>query len=370
MRGVNLSPSRTISDEDCISTLPASLPHSKASRAALRYSLILLLLPLLAIPVFIGLGRSNFFLHHGASVWVRSNDAVFDMKNRNCDVLVFGDSTAMTGVNPDVVERETGFKTCNISVTNAVLAVTDNLALNHYLANNPRPRVLLVQFSPDDFQRENRTWNRTIYAEGLLELLRHGTPQQIRTVLLTHPQETIAFAGYAAGFSAFYAIKDVWFHLAHVRPEEDTITVRNGFFTPPTAARTYCDTARSIAQASPDSQASFPHLLADQYRNDYSGRSGVVLVNVAPIPSCDQNLSAFSAQLSGVTSNTLLPLPIGLFNDERHYTATGSTIVSRLIAQELNEVASRNPSIDDRAATPPPARLNAKLRRVRLNVRH
>ena len=82
------------------------------------------------------------------------------------------------------------------------------------------------------------------------------------------------------------------------------------------------------------------------------GRSGVVLVNVAPIPSCDQNLSAFRKQLDGVTSNSLLSLPIGLFNDQRHYTAVGSTIVSRLIAQELNEVANQNPFIDDRAIPP------------------
>ena len=289
------------------------------------------------------------------------------MKNRNCDVLIFGDSTAMTGVNPDVVERETGLKTCNISVTNAVLAVTGNLALNQYLANNPKPRVLLVQFSPDDFQRENRTWNQTIYAEGLLELLRHGTPQQIRTVLLSHPQQSITFAGYAAGFSAFYAIKDVWFHITRLRPEEDSVIVRNGFFTPPAAARTYCDTAGSVVQTS---QTSFPHLLADEYRTGYSNRSGVVLVNVAPIPSCDQNLSAFRKQLDGVTSNSLLSLPIGLFNDQRHYTAVGSTIVSRLIAQELNEVASQSPSVDDRAIPRSIIGLNAHLRHIRLNVQH
>src|SRR5277367_1949821 len=200
MRGVNLSLLRTISAEDRIAILPESAPDTKTSRAALRYSLILLLLPLLAIPVFIGLGRSNFFLHHGASVWVRSNDAVFDMKNRNCDVLVFGDSTAMTGVNPDVVERETGFKTCNISVTNSVLAVTHNLTLNRYLERNARPRVLLIQLSPDGFQPESNSWSQTVYAEGLLELLRHGTPADVRRALLTHPQESIAFAGYAAGF--------------------------------------------------------------------------------------------------------------------------------------------------------------------------
>jgi hypothetical protein len=49
---------------------------------AILYSLLVFILPLLAIPAFTALGRSNFFLHHGASVWVQSNDAIFDMRNR------------------------------------------------------------------------------------------------------------------------------------------------------------------------------------------------------------------------------------------------------------------------------------------------
>src|SRR5579859_3101721 len=131
----------TVHDEDRIISPPSISQTVTSSRTSLRYCVTLLLLPLLAIPAFIALGRSNFFLHHGASVWVRSNDAVFEMANRDCDVLIFGDSTAMTGINPDVVESNTGFKTCNIAVTNAVLAVTDNLTLNHYLAHNAKPKV-------------------------------------------------------------------------------------------------------------------------------------------------------------------------------------------------------------------------------------
>ena len=91
-----------------------------------------------------------------------------------------------------------------------------------------------------------------------------------------------------------------------------------------------------------------------------------MLVNVAPIPACDQNLAAYAAELDGITSNSLLPLPIGLFNDGRHYTAPGSLVVSTLIAKELNAVAKSNPSIDDRI---PPSRSVATLRRVRLRVR-
>ncbi|WP_213806987.1 hypothetical protein [Granulicella sp. dw_53] len=357
---VNGSTIAVYEEESTIQTRSAALVPL-VRRASLNYCFVLLLLPLLAIPAFIALGRSDFFMHHGASVWVRSNDSIFQMTNRNCDVLIFGDSTAMTGINPEVVESNTGLKTCNIAVTNAVLAVTDNLTLNHYLAHNAKPKVLLVQFSPDGFQRESKTWHRTIYAEGLLELLRHGTPQQAHRILLTHPQESIAFAGYSAGFSAFYVIKDVWFHATHLRSEEDTLTVRNGFFTPPAPPRTSCDTA---APLSGSSQATdFSRALVDDYHSQYDQQSGVVLVNVAPIPSCDQNLAVYSSELNGITSNALLSLPIGLFNDSRHYTAVGSTIVSRLVSEELNEVAVRNPSIV--AHTPTSPRVIASLRNVR-----
>ena len=328
-----------------------------------RYCILLLILPLLAIPAGIRLGASDFFLRHGASVWVQSNDAVFAMRDRDCDVLIFGDSTAMTGINPEVVQRNTGFKTCNISVTNSVLAVTHNLTLNRYLAHNDRPRVLLLQLSPDGFQPESNSWRQTVYAEGLLELLRHGSPADVRRVLLTHPQESIAFAGYAAGFTAYSGIKDLWFHATRIRPEEDAVTIHNGFFTPPAPASTACEPGATFSN--PQAGGDFPRSLVKEFQNEYSARSGIVLINVAPIPSCDENLAAFSSELNGVTSNALTPLPIGLFNDPRHYTAIGSAIVSRLVAQELNAVAQRNPDLDDR--TPIPAtRTIAALQRTSL----
>jgi hypothetical protein len=327
----------------------AAPPITRSPDAATIYCWLVLLLPLLAIPAFIHLGKSDFFIHHGASVWVQSNDAVFNMHDRNCDVLVFGDSTAMTGINPDVVEQNTGFHTCNISVTNAVLSVTGNLTLDKFLEHNAHPRMLIVQLSPDDFQAENRAWHNTIYAEGLLELLRHGSPQQSRHLLLTHPREAISFAGYAAGFSAYYALKDVWFRTTHLRSEEDQVHVRNGFFTPPSPPRTYCDAASKLHHSN---DSSFARSVASDYRSRYSNLTSVVLVDVAPIPACDGNLAAYSSELRGITSNTLQPLPIGLFNDGRHYTATGSRIVSTLIARQINQVAVENPELDIHAPAP------------------
>ena len=332
--------------------------HRRSLDPCIVYSLLVLLLPLLAIPAFIGLGRSDFFIHHGASIWVQSNDAIFGMRHRNCDVLVFGDSTAMTGIDPDVVQRDTGFHTCNIAVTNAVLAVTGNLTLDQFLEHNDRPRVIVVQLSPEDFQPENLLWHHTIYAEGLLEQLRHGSPSESRHILLQHPHEAISFAGYAAGFSAYYAIKDVWFRATHLRPEEDQVRVRNGFFTPPSPPRTYCDAPDKVQHGT---NATFARAVSSSFHANYSSRASVVLVDVAPIPTCDGNLATFASQLQGVTSNTLQSLPIGLFNDGRHYTATGSRIVSILVAQQLNDVASQSPAY---AGIKPPTTSLATLRRI------
>jgi hypothetical protein len=342
-----------------VSTAPRS--RTQSADPALLYCLMVALLPLLAIPLFILVGKSDFFVHHGASIWVQSNDAVFDMQDRDCDVLVYGDSTAMTGIDPEVVSRNTGFKTCNISVTNAVLAVTGNLTLDHYLQQNARPKVLVIQLSPDDFQQENRVWKHTIYAEGLLEQLRHGAPAESRRILLTHPREAVSFAGYAAGFSAYYAIRDIWFRTTHLRAEEDQVQVRNGFFTPPAPPRTYCDAAAKLTD---HSSGAFSRTLADDFRSNYSGRSSVVLVDVAPIPSCDDNLAAYASELNGITSNSLQALPIELFNDGRHYTARGSRVVSSMIARQVNQVALENPAIDDR--TPVESKSVAVLRRIAL----
>ena len=339
---------------------------AQRSHSGLHYCLILVLLPLLAIPAFIALGRSDFFLHHGASVWVQANDQIFDARDRECDVLVYGDSTAMTGIDPQKVEEQTGFRTCNISVTNAVLAVTGNLTLDTFLAHNRRPKVLLLQLSPDGFQPGSTIWQNTIYAEGLLELLRHGRPSEARHVLLTHPTESISFAGYAAGFTVWYGVKDAWFHLTHHRLEEDKVVVQNGFFTSPEPARTSCQASESHVAVVNPRQIAFSRSVVENFRRTYSDRAETVLVNVAPVPDCDVNLAAYKAELKGVTSNQLLPLPVGYFNNCCHYTAQGSEIVSSLVAQEVSAADGRSLRITELLS---PTRQIASLRRVPLRVR-
>ena len=289
------------------------------------------------VPAMLILGRSNFFLHHGASVWVQANDAIFSIHDRSCDVLLFGDSTAMTGLDPVQIGQATGLRTCNIAVTNAVLTVTDTLPLDHFLAHNPAPRVLLLQFSPDGFQPEAHTWTRTIYAEGLLELLRHGSPATVRSTLFHHPRETLAFSGYVAGYTVFHALRSWWTGLTGISLEEDRVSIRNGFFTPPASPISTCAPPQHPTTAT-DRQ--FPRAFVQDLRQRYRGRAGAVLVDIAPIPSCDEDLPAFTTQLTGAASNQPTGLPVQLFNDSRHYTAAGAQLVSAAATQQIQSALS------------------------------
>jgi hypothetical protein len=173
--------------------------------------------------------------------------------------------------------------------------------------------------------------------------LRHASPAQSRHLLLNHPREAIAFAGYAAGFTIYGLAKEAWFHATNMRTAEDSVTIHNGFFTPPAPPSTSCEPGATFSN--PKAGGTFPRTVVNRFETEYSSRSNVVLVNVAPIPACDQNLAAFTSELNGITSNSVMPLPVSLFNDPRHYTAVGSAVVSRMVAQELNAVALRNPEI-------------------------
>ncbi len=321
---------------------------SGQARTHVLYLATALLLPLLAVPLLIAFGRSDIFLHHGASLWVRANDQVFATRDRPCDTLLFGDSTAMTGLDPERIAHQSGGPVCNIAMTNAVLAVTGDLALDRFLDRNPRPRTLLIQLSPESFSTRAHPWEQTVYAEGMLEMLRWSDPHTVRHTLLTHPRESLAFAGYTAGFAIFYAIKQTWERLTGSRLGEDAVTVRNGFFTAPLPPLTACTYGTSPPESGDRSAAA---ALIQHLQQRYRGRVDHLLITVSPIPDCDPDLASLRAELDGLTVNPLTPLPVGLFNDQRHFTAVGAALLSDRAATQIQD--QRSPPRTSPKQSPP-----------------
>ena len=270
----------------------------------------------------------------------------------------------MTGIDPDKVEEQTGFRTCNIAVTNAVLAVTGNLTLDHFLAHNARiptccsssfrPTASSLKITAGTTPSTPREWlnccaTATRPKPGMFysPILRSPSPSPV-----TPPASPRGTASRTPGFTSPICV----LRKTPSRCATGSSRHADASLEPPAnplhawSRMPLPSASLSRAPWSPTSTMLTPE------------RAGVVLVNVAPIPECDPNLAAYSAELDGVTSNSLLPMPIGYFNNCCHYTARGSEVVSTLIAGELNKVATRNPAVDNRvpsthqvATTPAPS---------------
>ncbi len=345
-------------------SLPAADTHAAERSNSLRYCLLLVLLPLLAIPAFIALGSSDFFLHHGASVWVqvqrrRLRHARPRLRRPRLRRLHRHDRhqpgrrrSATPASRPATSPSPTPFWPS---------PTTSPSTTSWRTTRAPRPPV---QLSPDGFQPENHAWHRPSTPKACWSCFATARRSEARHVLLTHPQESIAFAGYAAGFSAYYAIKDVWFHVTHLRPEEDTVTVRNGFFTPPVAAP-HLLRPRAPPPSTDPSRRRLPPLAGRQFRNDYADRCRHRPGQRRPHPllrSEPRRLQLASSTASPATPS--FPSPSASSTTAATTPPSARTSSPASSPRNSTTVASRNPQIDDRI---PASRRVATLRTVRLH---
>ena len=73
------------------------------------------------------------------------------LQHADCDIVIDGDSTALVGVLPRIIEQRTGLKTCNISEVAGIKLVNGMMVLDDYLAHNRRPQYLVFVFAPENF---------------------------------------------------------------------------------------------------------------------------------------------------------------------------------------------------------------------------
>ncbi len=179
---------------------PGALKSGALKSGALKsgarwFALGLVLLPVAVVAGAVLIARTSWFMERTMDPWIRNVDRNFAVSGEDCAVLVFGDSTALTGVSPEAIAAATGMTACNISQTVGSLGVNGTLALDAFLKKNPRPQFLLLVFAPENLHA-NRSWRHLKYAEGVLELARHEGAGTVMVTLVGHP-------GQALGFSAW-----------------------------------------------------------------------------------------------------------------------------------------------------------------------
>jgi len=260
----------------------------------------------------------------------------FSIHDKPCEVLLFGDSAALTGLMPWVIQQDTGAQTCSVAQTKGVVGVTGLDSLRQYLARNPAPRVQVIAFAPEDW-RPIRNWNETAYVEGMLEVVRHENSAAALRQFAAHPNEVFGFATFVYKSSIAAALHGNANAGAQPAAREGQMTLPN----PPETACLNQDAANM--QALPEVATPQPEFIRE-VRVEFAPRAGSLMLISPAIPDCDAMGSEYRAVLDPLLDSPITTEPIGNYNDlDRHFTAAGAEIYSHQLAATIRQRLQSEP---------------------------
>jgi hypothetical protein len=307
--------------EQSNSPQPQARHLSPARKSYALYCVTIALVPVIAVVCSVFIARSSWYLRHQRNSYLAISDYPFSLINRNCDVIIYGDSSALTGVSPLVIESATGLRTCNIAQPNTALAIAGTFALDSYLQNNSRPKFLIFQFTAPDFSPLNS--NGRLYEEGALQLIRHKLDLQTFQFFARHPMQALEFSEFILRTAL---IEKDWAGGTYGRAWAEVANT-HGLFTAPSAPLTHC--LGDLEERAPDAQ--WIHDL----RSKYSMGGTRVLVYVAPHPECDNSYDFYAEKIAPLADNRLQRFSVGLFNEKNHFTREGANLNSSHIAADI-----------------------------------
>ncbi len=134
-----------------MSDVALALPKTDQKPQGAR--LILYVVGFVGVQIFVLLltfvvSSTPWFLTHDAYPGMRQIGYSLRLKHEDCDVVIYGDSSSLTGLDPDIIQGITGLKTCNLSEGVSIESVVGSLfPLDNYLKNNKRPLFLLTMYA-------------------------------------------------------------------------------------------------------------------------------------------------------------------------------------------------------------------------------
>ncbi len=295
--------------------------------------LLVLAIPVVSCMLSFFLVGSQVFQRYADPLWVRASDQIYTARNVNCEIVLFGDSTAITGIDPKVIEAATHLRTCNLAQTKGVLAVLGTSGLDMYLRHNPRPHILLIQFAGADFYHAE-SWSDTgAYMEGVVPMLRFYPRRQLVNALLHHPEIYMGMMHFAYLTGPMNLLRNRL--RRQVPPHSAKVPIDVHLVLPQPAFKS-CKGVEDIDPMFHAPDASFIREL----REHYGALADNLVLDAAPDSVCDGRLQFLENALQGL-NNRERPYPAQLFNEGyEHYTAQGAARLSAAIARQLEPFAA------------------------------
>jgi len=304
------------------------------NNSAVLYLLLLLFVPALLLAAAFVAANTNWFFYHDNYFMLRNIGYSLTLSHADCQVVLTGDSSALTGLDPETVTRLTGLSACNVTEGGTVTVVAGSYPLDTYLERNAAPKYIVFMFTPSQFKPSHSWRDYSSYYEGIVYLLRYERNMSTYRKLFTHPLETFTFSAWAAQSilaDAFTHITDPHKYDGIEDPAEYRQKHR-GILTFYSSPETNCfrngwDKSLKIVT---DPQ------WVEGLRRKYGVKGTRVIVNVAPVADCDDMKDVYESVLKGVHDNPMEVLPIGMFNSQDvHFTPQGAARVSTGVANQI-----------------------------------
>ncbi len=309
------------------STLPED--HEPGPDARTRRQLYLYMLPLVFFPVLLLVTAffvvpTHWFDTHTGSTYLANLGYARTLHGADCQVLIYGDSTALVGVRPAVITAKTGLTACNIAEFEGMTQVTGTLLVDRFLEDNPRPRFIVFFYAPEDLN-PSVGWNGVSTFEATSYIVEHEHTGATLKALLTHPGPVFNWAGQG--------LRQALLNVRNKGLSADALTLRarNGGQLPIQTEKTLpCDGLRRDVLP----QAAWMNGLRSKYAVDGTQ----VLIDATPTIPCDASLPFFQLATHGLIDNQPYAAVTadGYTDDGRlHANALGAQRISALIADQL-----------------------------------
>jgi hypothetical protein len=308
-------------------------PHvtsTSAESVGRHYLLCLLLVPLLGY-LFPFIAESMSPLNNRSiSQWGQILDYGYNLNNENADIVIFGDSSALYGIDTPLLSQRLGMKVMNIPGSSGSLQVTGDSMLRRYLAGNRPPRLIVFYFTPGNL--DYMSMQSSFSYEGDEQILRHES-----------------LAG--------------WIQLARRRPE-DVFLFPFRFYMTPSKLTRFFDPGRlgkievkqghtpitgAVVQTKNCSLPEKSFLQADtksvqELVKNFSSAQTRTLVYLAPLPRCQHSSEIAAVHYPGIDAQPPAVLPSeGFERDEFYVHPLGSTTasVTDLLANRIQSLGLR-----------------------------
>ncbi len=290
--------------------LPASTtPLARRQRSPyVRYLWTVLLIPALLYPLAFLLVCLPSYEHWSTSQWGPMLEYPFHT-HANADVVIFGDSSAFFGIDPRIVNAQLGIKSVVLPDTVGSIPVTGDRPLAAYLANNRKPRLIVLYFSAWNLDFNHAAYGRLFEGEEMM--FRHMHPREIASFGLHHPFELLAFPFRLYSTFGPKMVSSVWHDV-----DREEITARalgHAEYTEPYPPLDDSCRLPSNYLANTDSES-----VRDLVRR-YTSPGTRVMVYLAPLPACTNSDDVLMRSFAGVGARPPELLPPNSFAADPYY---------------------------------------------------